>query len=214
MKINYPRLLLVLCLILLCVLGVEYFRFDYLGYLSPEATVSSTPTETVIVFAPKRPNISAVVIFVETSFYPRNANNTSVKFVAKIIEDKINEQERIMDSQTLPLSVFPYKGFKKIYLSKPIHNPELKKVSFSFDSGQVMVDGGLFKIVEVDTGISVKNETPRIMYQDSIGDITREARDRFFEYKVFAYTYVAITALIGLMLTSLFVFSFRNSAEN
>lgn len=202
MRKNNIYVLALCAFIFIVVLAFKFIRFTYISLPYPNPEIKREANKVHITFETTRPYISGIIIYTEKSYYTKGSQYTEIPLS---VIYKNEDMEKVKHDKTTLLSEYPYHNFKKIQFKEPLYNPKLGKVTFTFDLVNALSIDGKFYIGKSDASETYKNTEPRILYSDSIGDITRDARALFYKDRPFYNFYLAIHLFLfassGLLLT-------------
>ncbi len=197
MTVNKKLVIVIIATISISTVCIKHGRFNFVGYLYPHIVSKELPGITRIVYKPTWFYIAGILIFTDKSYYTLDAEKLNAFVHVKIKEN--GSWVPASEVVEIKLSDFPYKGYKRVMLPNTIQLNQLNEISFEIDTRQFLNNDNSFIIAEADLPITQKNEYPKIIYQFSIGELTKNARAKFWSDRPFAqiYTVVLATVLIS-----------------
>lgn len=203
MKKKATKILAIGALIIGMHMAVTKLRFSYIGYNYPSFTNTTNDYLSTVLYKPTQPCAVGIALFVDKSFYTRDSDKVNLYVSAKLQ----NKNEKPINTLKIArkLSELPYRNYEKIVFDRCEYNQMLDTIEFTIDSREIIEKDPKFRIVLTDDPITAKNEYPKIIYQTSIADATRDARHLFWRDKPFAQMYTGILVLLVLVIIALFL---------
>ena len=203
MKINLKKIIAVSILLGATAGLCRYYHFSYIGYINPERVPVENPDSVTFVFRYQRPTVSGIMVFTDKSFYTENADQIKASLTATVIDDETGTLN-VIATKKIPLSEFSYKDFSIISLD-PIKIPEEGLIIFSFEISDIQEHDNHFQIVEGDVEISDKNESPKLVYTETIQEIIEPAYHKFLQTKPFSGIYLTVVFCIFAAMLTLYI---------